>query len=113
MHALVYFGEFHHGSVNYCFPTVQTILVASLQFDHLTLCILFKLFITVKLFLAVFVLLHQLSHGRDCTQHFGFESFDVGNQHAKLRAPVPDVVGPHHLVPFQFQDATNAIPNNS
>lgn len=37
---------------------------------------------------------------------------EVGNEHAKLRAPVTDVVDTKNIVADEFQDASNRIANN-
>ena len=54
----------------------------------------------------------QIRDGGFLFEEVGKPVLQVGNQHAKLCAPVPQVVDPQHVVSHPLQQPSNALPDN-
>ena len=73
-----------------------------------------KRLIRVKAFLGLAIEGHQVPqvHMLLTGQGSGRHVFEVGNQHAELGSPIPQVVESQHVVPTERQQPGNAVPND-
>ena len=92
-------------------PPSQHSLIAALQFHHIFARGVGEIFVFIKTHFSVAVKLLQI-----CQTEIGIVLLllgKVGNQHAKLRAPVAHMVLAYHFVPQKAEHARQAVANDA
>lgn len=97
----------------YHLPSLNTLLVISLQSDHCFLRQLFEGWIRVKSCSCLLVILIKIFNVgliclvvRICFLH-------IGDQHSELSSPISHMVGPHYVETHKLKDSANRLSNNS
>ena len=92
-------------------PQVQYLLVATLQFHHVVTRGIGKVFVFIETHFGIAVEFFQIRQG-----HVGIAGFlllnQVSHQHAKLCAPVANVVLRNHFVTQMAQNAVQAVADD-
>mmetsp|Transcript_14139 Transcript_14139/g.38249 ORF Transcript_14139/g.38249 Transcript_14139/m.38249 type:complete len:230 (+) Transcript_14139:946-1635(+) len=96
-------------------PHLQALLIARLEGGHSLSCALLEAFIIIKPLLGSPVQFHEIRNGliaAGTAIGAWAELTHVLDEHAELRAPIPDVVEAEHLCTTQLQRAADGVSDD-